>query len=149
MPNMSYCMFENTSNDMQDVIDKMYEDGFHPDNLSARERRAYNAMYDQCQTMIDRFDELEEMLYDEEEARYAAEAAKELLQDEYDMHKAIVGIQQADEDFKHIFTRNDDNSTDNDNRHSTHTFSRSDDCSSSSYDYGSSSSDSSSSCSGD
>ena len=67
MPNMSYCMFENTSNDMQDVIDKMYEDGFHPSQLSLRERRAFDAMYDQVQTMKDRFDEIEEMAYEEEE----------------------------------------------------------------------------------
>ncbi|AFC21794.1 hypothetical protein GAP32_344 [Cronobacter phage vB_CsaM_GAP32] len=136
-------MFENTSNDMQDVIDKMYEDGFHPDNLSPRERRAYDAMYDQCQTMMDRFEELEEMLQEEEEARWVAEEAEELRQEEYEMHKAIVGIQQADEDFGHTFKRHDDDDS------YKHTFSRSDDCSSSSYDYGSSSSDSSSSCSGD
>lgn len=67
MPNMSYCMFENTSNDMQDVIDKMYEDGFHPSQLSLRERRAWDTMYDQVTTMKDRFDEIEEMEWEEDE----------------------------------------------------------------------------------
>lgn len=97
MPNMKYCMFENTSNDMQDVIDRMYEDGFHPDNLSPRERAAYDSLYDQCQTMMDRLEELEEMLQDEEEARWDAEEAEE-LEEEYQMHRSIVGTQQADED---------------------------------------------------
>lgn len=67
MPNMSYCMFENTSNDMQDIIDKMHEDGFHPSQLSLRERRAYDALYDQVQTILDRLSEIEEM-DDEEES---------------------------------------------------------------------------------
>ncbi len=67
MSNMSYCMFENTSNDMQDVIDKMYEDNFHPSQLSPRERRAWDAMYDQVVTMKERFDEIEQMDYEEEE----------------------------------------------------------------------------------
>lgn len=67
MPNMSYCMFENTSSDMQDIIDKIYEDGFHPSHLSTTERRAFDAMYDQVQTMKERFDEIEEMDYEEED----------------------------------------------------------------------------------
>ena len=145
MPNMKYCMFENTSNDMQDVIDRMYEDGFHPDNLSPRERGAYDSLYDQCQTMMDRLEELEEMIQEEEEARWVAEEAAELREEEYQMHRSIVGTQRADEDFGHTFTRHDDYT----HHHTdTHTFSRSDDCSSSTYDSGSSS-DSSSSCSGD
>lgn len=60
MPSMSYCMFENTSNEMQQVIDKMYEDGFHPVQLSLSEQRAFDALYDQVQTMKDILDEIEE-----------------------------------------------------------------------------------------
>lgn len=67
MPNMSYCMFENTSNDMQDIIDKMYEDDFRPANLSNRERRAFDAMYDQVMTMKERFDELDDIEREEED----------------------------------------------------------------------------------
>lgn len=67
MANMSYCMFENTSNDMQDIIDKMYEDGFSPSQLSIHERRAYDALWDQAQTILDRLSELEEMEQEEEE----------------------------------------------------------------------------------
>lgn len=99
MPNMEYCMFENTSKDMQDIIDKMYEDDFHPDKLFKTERRYYDALYDQVQTMYERLVEIEEIIQNEQE---------ESRQEEYDMHKAkaIVGEKQADEDF-HTFTRKD------------------------------------------
>lgn len=103
---MEYCMFENTSKDMQDIIDKMYEDYFHPDQLSKSERRYYNALYDQVQTMYERLEELEEMLHNEEEAEWLAEEAEEARLEEYEMHKNIVGEKQADEDF-HTFTRRD------------------------------------------
>ncbi len=99
MPNMSYCMFENTSNDMQELIDKMYEDGFHPDQLSKTERRYFDALYDQVTTMYERLDELLEMMQQEEDDRYAAEEAAEAQLEEYEMHKAIVGEDRANEDF--------------------------------------------------
>lgn len=67
MPNMSYCMFENTTNDMQDIIDKIYEDDFRPASLSSSERRAFDAMYDQVCTMKERFDELDDMEREEED----------------------------------------------------------------------------------
>ena len=68
MPNMSYCMFENTSNDMQDLIDKMYEDDFNPNNLSIREKRAFDQLYDQVETMRDRLSELDEIAWEEEDS---------------------------------------------------------------------------------
>ena len=144
MPNMSYCMFENTSKDMQDIIDKMYEDDFDPDNLSKIERNYYDALWDQCETMLYRLDEIQDKKdkeLEEEELRLEREEER---REEYQIHSSIISTQQVDEDYGHTFTRLD-NSTDN--SYSTHTFSRSDDCSSSSYDSGSS--DSSSSCSGD
>lgn len=67
MPNMSYCMFENTSNDMQDIIDKLHEAGFHPSQLSPRERRAFDAMYDQVDTLHSRLMEIDEQLMEESE----------------------------------------------------------------------------------
>lgn len=67
MPNMSYCMFENTSNDLQDIIDKICEDDFHPDQLSRSERRAFDALYDQAETLRGRLIEIDEMLDEEEE----------------------------------------------------------------------------------
>jgi uncharacterized membrane protein YgaE (UPF0421/DUF939 family) len=99
-------MFENTSTDMQEIIDKMYQDDFHPDKLSKTERRAFDALYDQVQTMYERLEEIEEMIQTEEEAAWIAEEAEEARQEEYEMHKAIVGEKQADEDF-HTFTRKD------------------------------------------
>ena len=74
---MEYCMFENTSKDMQDIIDKMYEDDFHPDQLSKTERRYFDALYDQVQTMLERLDEIEEILQDELVAEWLAEEAEE------------------------------------------------------------------------
>ncbi|UYL04763.1 hypothetical protein EBOKLHFM_00143 [Klebsiella phage KP13-26] len=67
MPNMSYCMFENTSNDMQDIINKMYEDDFTPSQLSPRERRAYDALWEQAEAILDRLSEIEAMEEAEEE----------------------------------------------------------------------------------
>lgn len=67
MPNMSYCMFENTSNDLQDIIDKICEYDFHPNQLSPRERRAFDAMYDQAETLRERLIEIDEMLDEEAE----------------------------------------------------------------------------------
>jgi hypothetical protein len=52
---------------MQDIIDKMYEDDFRPANLSNRERRAFDAMYDQVMTMKERFDELDDIEREEED----------------------------------------------------------------------------------
>ena len=128
---MSYVMFENTSNDMQDIIDNMYEEDFHPDKLSKSERSYFDALYDQVTTMYDRLDEILEMLQQEEDERNEAEDAEEARQEEYEIHKAIVGQQRADEDFNvkstdyfsvNSFTRNDDESTDSD----SNTFSRED-----------------------
>ena len=128
---MSYVMFENTSNDMQDLIDKMYEEDFHPDKLSKSERKYFDALYDQVTTMYDRLDEILEMMQQEEDERYEAEDAEEARQEEYEMHKAIVGQERADEDFNvkstdyfsvNSFTRDDNSSTDSD----SNTFSRED-----------------------
>lgn len=121
MPNMGYCMFENTSKDMQDIIDKMYEDDFDPEELSAYERRYFDQLWDQCETMLQRLEELQEMMDAREEAEERRWEDEEARKEEYDMHRAIVGTKQADEDFnntysnesidddydRHTFTRND------------------------------------------
>lgn len=100
MPNMSYCMFENTSNDMQEIIDKMYEDDFHPDKLSKTERRAFDSLYDQCQTMFDRLVEIHEFLDEEQEAMWDEEDAEEERADE--------DFNMSSEDYdRHTFTRKD------------------------------------------
>ncbi|SOK58628.1 hypothetical protein [Yersinia phage fHe-Yen9-04] len=79
MPNMGYCMFENTSNDMQDIIDEMYNDDFDPDKLSITERRAFDSLWDQCETMHNRLSEIDDMLqqrsdeYEESQQKKMAE----------------------------------------------------------------------------
>jgi hypothetical protein len=89
---------------MQDIIDKMYEDGFHPDKLSKSERQFYEALWDQAHTLIDRLEEIEENLYNEENEISALEEAEENRREEYEMHKAIVGRKQADYDFNNQYT---------------------------------------------
>ena len=64
MSNMTYCMFENTSADMQDIIDLICEDDFNPKQLSKRERQAYDEMYNQVCTMKDYFEQIEEQEYE-------------------------------------------------------------------------------------
>lgn len=67
MSNMSYCRFQNTSNDLQDCIDAldnyiedMLEDEDELTNLSKNEKRAAEDMRQQCETYIRIFDEAEE-----------------------------------------------------------------------------------------
>lgn len=121
MPNMGYCRFENTSNDMQDIIDKMYEDDFDPEKLSNTERRYFDALWDQCETMIQRLEEIQDMM----DAREVADERKwedaESRLEEYEMHRAIVGTKKADEDFNNTFSNE---SIDDD--YDSHTFTRKD-----------------------
>lgn len=67
MSNMSYCRFQNTSNDLQDCIDALdnyvedtLEDEDGLTNLSKNEKRAAEDMRQQCETYIRIFDEAEE-----------------------------------------------------------------------------------------
>ena len=64
---MSYCRFQNTSNDLQDCIDALdnyvedtLEDEDGLTNLSKNEKRAAEDMRQQCETYIRIFDEAEE-----------------------------------------------------------------------------------------
>jgi hypothetical protein len=67
MSNMSYCQFENTSNDMSQVIDtvtRVIEDGTcHADFMcglsSEHERRGFTTLLEKCQEFIDICAELE------------------------------------------------------------------------------------------
>ena len=59
MPSMSYCMFENTSNEMGQVLDKMSESHDIEDlNFNEYEQRAFRNLYEQCQEYIARYREL-------------------------------------------------------------------------------------------
>ena len=64
---MSYCRFQNTSNDLQDCIDALdnyvedtLEDEDGLTNLSKNEKRAAEDMRQQCETYIRIYDEAEE-----------------------------------------------------------------------------------------
>lgn len=59
MPSMSYCMFENTSGEMSQVINKM-RDARDIDDLDMNEyeQRAFRDLYEQCQKYIVRYREL-------------------------------------------------------------------------------------------
>ena len=59
MPSMSYCVFENTSGDLGQCIDKM-SDARDIDDLDMNEyeQRAFRDMFKQCQEYIVRYREL-------------------------------------------------------------------------------------------
>ncbi len=59
MPSMSYCMFENTSGEMNQVLNKM-RDARDIDDLDMNEyeQRAFRDLYEQCQEYIVRYREL-------------------------------------------------------------------------------------------
>lgn len=59
MPSMSYCMFENTSIEMGQVIGAMSEtNDIEELDLSEYEQHAFRALYEQCQEYIARYREL-------------------------------------------------------------------------------------------
>ena len=65
MPSMSYCMFENTSNEMDQILnslDDAFEHGYTL-KLRGEEKSAYERLIHQCQ----RFLKLDEMMTGDEE----------------------------------------------------------------------------------
>ena len=66
MPSMSYCMFENTSNEMNQCIGNMIEAGTIDDlDLNEYEQDAFRLMYDMCKRYIVEFERLSEEFIDE------------------------------------------------------------------------------------
>ena len=63
MPNMSYCRFHNTVQDMQDCFDIMDEavSSDEPLELSDDEQRAFQRMYDMMQDMMDIMEQVTEL----------------------------------------------------------------------------------------
>lgn len=56
MSNMSYCRFENTSEDLQDCLYAMQEaDSIESMNLNQYEQAAISRMRDQCQEFLDMY----------------------------------------------------------------------------------------------
>lgn len=59
MPSMSYCMFENTSTEMRQVLNKMRAIVEIEDlDMSEYEQRAFRDLYEQCQEYVVRYREL-------------------------------------------------------------------------------------------
>lgn len=60
MENMSYCRFENTSQDLEDCVEALAQiESF--DDLSKSEKRFCEKMYEQCQTFMNLFEQIELM----------------------------------------------------------------------------------------
>ena len=59
MPSMSYCMFENTSREMSQVLNKMSESYYIEDlDMSEYEQLAVRDLDEQCQEYVIRYREL-------------------------------------------------------------------------------------------
>jgi hypothetical protein len=66
MPSMSYCMFENTSIEMNQCIGNMVEAATIDDlDLNEYEQDAFRLMYDMCKRYIVEFERLSEEFIDE------------------------------------------------------------------------------------
>jgi len=61
MPNMSYCRYENTSLDMQDVVDTLYDSDCGED-LSQYERRGLKTILELAKDIVDMEDKIENIL---------------------------------------------------------------------------------------
>ena len=61
MPNMSYCRYENTSLDMQDVVDTLFDTVVDVD-LSHSELRGLDALLDLAKDLVKMEDKIENIL---------------------------------------------------------------------------------------
>ena len=64
MPNMSYCRYENTSLDMQDVVDTLWDSNVGED-LSRSEVRGLRTILDLARDIIDMEDKITNILDNE------------------------------------------------------------------------------------
>lgn len=60
MPNMSYCRFENTANDLQDCVDALDECMGELSSLSKAEERAARRIIELAKAIVDDYGELAE-----------------------------------------------------------------------------------------
>ena len=61
MPNMSYCMFENTAGDLNQCVSSMYEAGTLEDlDMNSYEKEGIQDLYRLCKTFIQEYDRLKE-----------------------------------------------------------------------------------------
>ena len=65
MPNMSYCRYENTSLDMQDVVDTLWDSNVGED-LSRSEVRGLRTILDLARDIIDMEDKIKNIIENNE-----------------------------------------------------------------------------------
>ena len=65
MPNMSYCRYENTSHDMQDVVDTLFDTDVDVD-LSRSERCGLETILDLARDIIDMEDKITNIIENNE-----------------------------------------------------------------------------------
>jgi len=65
MPNMSYCRYENTSHDMQDVVDTLWDSNVDED-LSSSERRGLKTILELARDIIDMEDKITNIIENNE-----------------------------------------------------------------------------------
>ena len=66
MPNMSYCRYENTSLDMQDVVDTLYDSDVDED-LSAYEQRGLRTILELAKEIVGMEDKIDNILENQEQ----------------------------------------------------------------------------------
>ena len=66
MPNMSYCRYENTSLDMQDVVDTLYDSDVTED-LSEYETRGLRTILELAKEIVGMEDKIDNILDNQEE----------------------------------------------------------------------------------
>ena len=66
MPNMSYCRYENTSLDMQDVVDGLYDSDVDED-LSTYEQRGLRTILELAKEIVGMEDKINNILENQEQ----------------------------------------------------------------------------------
>ncbi len=66
MPNMSYCRYENTSLDMQDVVDTLYDSDVDED-LSDYEQRGLRTILELAKEIVGMEDKINKILENQEQ----------------------------------------------------------------------------------
>jgi len=66
MPNMSYCRYENTSLDMQDVVDTLYDSDVTED-LSTYETRGLRTILELAKEIVGMEDKIDNIIDNQEE----------------------------------------------------------------------------------
>ncbi len=71
MPSMSYCLCENTSADMQEILSRMFDNGVkYVKGMNRYERDAYNELYEQCREFMAQYEEIEDKQIESRDTDY-------------------------------------------------------------------------------